>query len=188
MSFLKRLSFNLSYYRHPAWDTGTVPPEVGTYIQSHPAGAALDLGCGTGTSSIALAQAGWQVTGVDFARRAIRIARHQAALAGVSVDWRVQDVLHLRGIHGPFDLVLDIGCFHNLNTVECVDYLHNLEPLLAPGGTWLMYGFFRPDARPGPGLRPEDLEIAALHLKLVRRQDGVDRKDRPSAWFWFEKL
>jgi 2-polyprenyl-3-methyl-5-hydroxy-6-metoxy-1,4-benzoquinol methylase len=187
MNLLKRLSFDLSYYRQPVWDTGIIPPEVDAFIRSRPSGSALDLGCGTGTASIALAQAGWRVTGVDFASRAIALARRKAARAGVKVDWKIQDVLHLRGISGPFDLVLDIGCFHGLSTVECVDYLHNLEPLLAPAGIWLMYGFFRPDARPGPGLRPEDLEIAALHLHLARRQDGVDRKDRPSAWFWFEK-
>ena len=36
-----------------------------------PAGPALDLGCGTGDSSIYLVQHGWKVTGVDFVPKAL---------------------------------------------------------------------------------------------------------------------
>lgn len=187
MSVFKRLTFSLWYFRRPPWDHGIVPPEVEAYVSTHPAGRALDLGCGSGTSSIALAQAGWHVTGVDFAPRAIRLARYKAGKAGVMVDFRTMDVLHLRGLSGPFDLALDIGCFHSLGITQRVDYLHRLDSLLAPGGTWMMYGFFKPDASPGPGLQVADIELAELHLRLDQRRDGLDRKTRPSAWFWFTK-
>jgi SAM-dependent methyltransferase len=189
MNLLKRLSFELAYYRRPPWDTGIVPPEVKEFIADHPPGQALDLGCGTGTSSLALAKAGWQVTGIDFAPRAIAIARQRARRENLPVDFRVGDVTHppVSLLAIPHTLVLDIGCFHSLQTTERLDYLHNLDRLLALGGTWLMYAFLKPDARPGPGLRPADLEIAALHLTLIRRKDGLDRKARPSAWFWYEK-
>ena len=40
-------------------------------------GRALDLGCGTGTDSIYLAQHGWDVTGVDMVPRALDIARRK---------------------------------------------------------------------------------------------------------------
>ncbi|HZD55845.1 MAG TPA: class I SAM-dependent methyltransferase, partial [Anaerolineales bacterium] len=71
MKILRRIFFNLWYYREPPWDTGISPPELLAFIESHPAGQALDLGCGTGTNVITLARNGWQVTGVDFAPRAI---------------------------------------------------------------------------------------------------------------------
>jgi SAM-dependent methyltransferase len=212
---MRRLSFNLWYLRRPPWDSGIVPPEVVDFIHTHPLSRALDLGCGTGTSSLALAKAGWQVTGVDFVPRAIRIARAKAKAAGVSVDFRVGDVTRLMrpstapstpalpapaqvqvagGARegqtaplGAYDLVLDIGCFHGLSSQQKRIYLAQLPDLLTPSGTWLMYGFFKLDETPGPGLFPGDLEIAALHLTLVRRQDGVDKKGRASAWFWFQK-
>ena len=44
-------------------------------------GRALDLGCGTGTNSIYLAQHGWETTGVDFVPRAIGIAKRKAEAA-----------------------------------------------------------------------------------------------------------
>lgn len=185
MNILRRLTFYLWYLRRPPWDSDIVPPEVEDFVRDNPPGRALDLGCGTGTSSLALARSGWMVTGVDFVRRAIHIARQKAKRAGLTIDFRVADVLHLPIIPDPFSLVLDIGCFHGLSPSGKELYLHQLDRLLAPGGTWLLYGFFKTDESPGPGLIPADLE--SIPLNLTKRQDGVDRKARPSAWLWFKK-
>ncbi len=186
MNVFRRLVFDLWYLRRPPWDSGIVPPEVDDFIREHPPGRALDLGCGTGTSSLALARAGWTVTGVDFARRAITIAKKKAHTANLTIDFRVADVLHLPLLPDPFSLVLDIGCFHGLSPSGKAAYLNQLEYLLAPGGTWLLYGFFKPSDGPGPGLMDADLEN--IPLKLIKRQDGIDRKTRPSAWLWFKKV
>ncbi len=113
-AFFRRMSFNLWYFRRPPWDTGITPPELMAFVASRPSGRALDLGCGTGTNAITLAQYGWQVTGIDFAMKAIRLARRKAIKASVVIDFHVGDVTRLEGITGLFDLVLDIGCFHSL--------------------------------------------------------------------------
>ena len=187
MDLFRRLSFMLWYYRRPPWESGKVPPEVKDFIQNHPAGRALDLGCGSGTSSIALAQAGWETTGVDFVPRAIRQAKQKARMAGVEVDFRLADVTRLGDFPHRNDLVLDIGCFHGLSPAGKSAYLKQLERLLVPGGTWLLYGFFKPRETVGPGLVLEDVEHAEHRLRLLQRQDGQDRGDRPSAWFWFQR-
>ena len=72
----RRLAFNIWYFRKPPWDSGISPPELLEFIRTRPAGKAIDLGCGTGTNVITLAKAGWQVTGVDFALRAIHMAKN----------------------------------------------------------------------------------------------------------------
>jgi SAM-dependent methyltransferase len=187
MNFLRRLTFDLWYIGHPPWDAGIVPPEVEAFIREHPPGRALDLGCGTGTSSLALARAGWKVSGVDFAPRAIHIAKEKASVPNLSVDFHVAEVTRLPPFLCtiPYDLVVDVGCFHGLSAVGKAAYLTQLDPLLASGGTWLLYGFFKPEVGPGPGLIPADLEN--IHLKLIKRQDGMERNVRPSAWFWFQK-
>ncbi|MBU2609435.1 MAG: class I SAM-dependent methyltransferase [Chloroflexi bacterium] len=198
MNLLKRLIFNLWYFRRAPWDSGIVPPELVDFIQTHPAGRALDLGCGTGTSTLALAQAGWQVTGVDFAPRAIQTAKRKLALskvegtknANAGVDFLVADVTRLPSslFSTPYDLVLDIGCFHGLSKGQRAAYLDNLERLLAPGGYWLLYGFFKsgPDAS-GPRLAASEPDAFAARFPLQWRKDGYDKKKRPSVWLLFQK-
>ena len=183
-----RLRFILRYLRRPRWDSGITPPELYEYIQSHPPGRAIDLGCGTGTNVRTLAQRGWQVTGVDFVPRAISLAKHKLKEENLPADLRVGDVTDLRDIRGPFDLALDIGCFHGVDDKPA--YLRELDRLLAPGGDWLMYGFFKPDPlQPGPGLAAPDLDLThALGFSLLSRIDGFDKRERPSAWFLFQKI
>lgn len=189
MSLKNRFAYALMYLLpgRPPWDTGISPPELISFIRNHPPGKALDLGCGTGTNALTLAQHGWQVTGIDFARRAIRSARHKAQKAGLQLDLRVGDVSQPKNIQGPFDLVLDIGCFHSLSAKERADYVRNLERLLAPGGTFLSYVFFRDPAEKGAGLVEEDLQALSERLQLVERQDGTERGVRPSAWLEYRK-
>jgi len=64
-----------------------------------------------------------------------------------------------------------------------------LKRILAPGGYWLLYGFFAPPASPStPGLVAADLERIHAHgFQLLWRKDGQDRQARPSAWFLFQR-
>jgi SAM-dependent methyltransferase len=189
MSFLSRLAFVFWYLRRPPWDSGQTPPELLAFLQNRPAGRVLDLGCGTGTNLIYLAGLGWQAAGVDFVPVAIARARRKAHRAGVSVDFRVGDVTRLEGLSGPFDLALDLGCFHGLGAAERMAYLTQLERLLAPGGTWFLYAFLRlPETPATLGLSAAELEQIATRFVLRSRQDGFDRGARPSAYFVFEKF
>ena len=183
---LRRLFFNLWYLFKPPWDTGVSPPELMEFIGSHPAGRALDLGCGTGTNVITLAQHGWETTGVDFAGRAVRAARRKARQAEVDVDLRVGDVTKEGALAGPYDLVLDMGCFHSLPQEGRRRYAANVERLLAPEGTYMLYVFLKGEGDgPGPGVT--DAELAALPFRLTARQEGDERGRRPSAWLTFGK-
>lgn len=184
---LRRLNFSLWYFFHPPWDSGISPPELLDFLSHHPPGRAIDLGCGTGTNVVTLAQHGWQVTGIDFAPRAIHMARRKSAQAGVHATVAIGDVTKLDGIPGPFDLALDLGCFHGIPSRS--GYLSQLSRLLAPGGYWLLYAMLKSD--PGesrPGITEGDLAlIASSGLVLLGRQDGWDRRNRPSAWFIFQR-
>ena len=185
---LQHLFFQFSYYRKPPWDTGISPPELFEFIESHPPGRAIDLGCGTGTNVITLARAGWDVTGVDFAPRAIHLAKRKIQAANVKGELSVDDATKLNGISGPFDLALDIGCFHSLGGSARLKYLDQLYCILTPDGYWLMYGFFKQDAgQAPPGLEEADIDRISDRLTLVSRRDGIDRGERRSAWFLFRK-
>jgi len=188
MNFIRRLIFNFWYFRNPPWDSGITPPELFEFIQTHAsrAGRAIDLGCGTGTNIITLAKSGWQVTGIDFASRAIQIAKRKLKQQNIKAQLLVGDVTNFK-VDSQFDLALDIGCFHSLENKA--DYLTQLDKILAPSGFWLMYGFFKPAPNPSaPGLVDADLNmISARALTLLSRRDGFDKRERPSAWFLYQK-
>ena len=186
MNFLRRLKFNLWYLRKPAWDSGITPPELFQFIQTHPSGRAIDLGCGTVTNLITLAKTVWQVTGIDFASRAIQVAKKKLKKQNINAQLLVGDVTNFK-VDSQFELVLDIGCFHGVENKA--DYLTQLDKLLAPNGFWLMYGFFKPEAdHSAPGLVDSDLGmIAAQALTLVSLLASCAKKELPSTWLLYQK-
>ena len=144
-NLFRRLLFQYWYFGQPKWDTGISPPELLDFIEKHKPARAIDIGCGTGTNLITLAKAGWQVTGVDFAPRAIRLARRKLKSNSIEADLRVSDATDLKGINGPYEMALDIGCFHSIHEDGKAKYLQQLDRILAQRGFWLMYGFLKSD-------------------------------------------
>ncbi|MGW8225264.1 MAG: class I SAM-dependent methyltransferase [Anaerolineales bacterium] len=187
MSWLRHLYFKFLYFRQPPWDTQISPPELIEFIDHHPPGRALDLGCGTGTNVITLAEHGWQVIGVDYVKSAINRAKYKAVQAGVDVSFILSDVTKLKNVKGVFDLVLDIGCFHSLNKSEKQSYVANLERLTIPGSTYLIYGFLHDYSRNGPGIDEADLLDFQRLFVLAKRVEGTDRGERKSVWLTFER-
>jgi cyclopropane fatty-acyl-phospholipid synthase-like methyltransferase len=189
---LQRLFFNLWYYFHPPWDTGITPPEVVEAVEgpkARPGGRALDLGCGTGTNSLYLARHGWQVVGVDLAATAIRRARRKARDAGLSPDFYAADVTRIDFLDPPFDLALDIGCFHALDAQGWLRYRDQLRRLLIPGARFMLYAF---GPRPGRfiqmGISRDQVQELFEPDFLLRRVEGGEDPTGPSAtWYWWER-
>jgi SAM-dependent methyltransferase len=188
-NIIRRLSFEHWYWlgRTP-WDTGVSPPELLDFIETHEPGRAIDIGCGTGTNVVTLAYAGWQVTGIDFASRAIRRAKRKVVEAGVQAELFVRDARKMYGITGPFDLAFDLGCFHGVLQEGRADYLEELDRILISGGFWLLYAFLKSDAdHAQPGMDEAAIRLLATRFTLLSRRDGFDNRQRTSAWFLFQK-
>lgn len=94
----------------------------------------LDVGCGGGILSEALAGAGAQVTGIDVAPAALAAARAHAAEHGVAVDYREMAVETLAAQEaGAYDLVV---CMELLEHVpEPASVVQSCAQALRPGGT-----------------------------------------------------
>ncbi len=120
------LKFELAYlFRYAPWDRWQGKPlrrlqELLEGPQVPRPGRALDLGCGMGRGSIYLARLGWQVTGIDAVERALKVARLRAERAGVKPEFVHGDITELERApySRPFDLFLDLGCFHILSDDE----------------------------------------------------------------------
>ncbi len=186
----RKIFFVFKYLlKNPPWDTGVTPLEVYQFLEENSPGIALDLGCGTGTNALTIAEYGWKVTGIDFVPQAIRSARRKARQAGLvdRAKFRVGDVLDLSFLEGKQDLVLDIGCFHNFSGIDVERYVRNVLNHLSPGGSLLLYAHKKRDPESSHGVSEEDINMLGKFLTLINRQDGVDGISRPSAWFQFRK-
>ena len=119
------------------------------YVQQATAsgGPVLEMGCGTGRVSLAIAEAGIQTVGVDISPRMVEEADRKAMDAGLSTKATFQagDMLDTRAA-GPFSLVLfPFRSFQSMLTVEDQKQaLANASSHLAQGGM-LALDVFAPD-------------------------------------------
>lgn len=192
-SWFRRAFYEFLYWRgKPRWDTGVTPPEVRDLIevQRLPPGRALDVGCGSGTNVIYLAEHGFQVVGIDFIRRAIDRARERVKAAHLQVELYQANVLGPLNLGRPFDFVLDIGCFHNFDRSGRALYAENLARWTHKGSIFLVYAFY--PATTGPrrfGVSPEALEKTfAKDFKVVASTVDESNTEQDSAWYRLERL
>lgn len=187
MALVQRL-YERAYRRGKTpWDTGIPPPELVEVIEGPRAlepGRALDLGCGTGTNVIYLVQHGWTAVGVDYSSHAIESARRKADwVSGATfVEGDVTRLSEL-GVEGPFDLVLDIGCFHSIVPSRRDAYVREAARVTRPGSQMMIFAF-------GPRLKlpgtrrtrePEIRRRFAGAFEMERVQPG----SHPPGAAWF---
>ena len=119
-------------------------------------GSALDVGCGEGADAIWLAERGWHVTAVDFARTALERGRAHAETLGREVAdrirWVYADVTaELQG--DEFDLIS--AQFMHLPPDQRRALFARLADAVAPGGTLLLVGHDFSDVAAGAPRPPE---------------------------------
>ena len=115
MAMMKLFYENMYRYFKTPWDLGARSELVALVDSGRiQPGRALDLGCGTGANAIYLAQHGFEVTGVDFAKAAIEKARTRAQESRVQVNFIVDDLTNLRHVPETFDFLLDYGVLDDL--------------------------------------------------------------------------
>lgn len=150
------------------WDTPWPSPELPGALALLPdRGRAVDLGCGSGSDAILLAQRGLDVVGVDLSATAVALAKVKARSAVVNVEWVVGDVLHLPMQDSTVDLATDRGCLHYLEDAARKRYADELARVLRPAGLVLVRGMSAPEryktAVTGTALRavfaPPDFDI-----------------------------
>ncbi len=143
-----------TYYDRP------LGPELEEVIHYLPKRAkVLDLGCGMGRASIALAERDCRVTAVDSSIVAIERLRAEAGRRGLSLDILNMDVRDLK-LEGSYDLIIAHGIFQFLSREEWTVLLGSVQGHTGPGGTNLVAVFT--DRVPLP------LEIAKIVKGLFR--------------------
>lgn len=165
---------------HLAFYTGLVTP--GTH-------SLLDLGCGTGSITLAMAArmpAAARVTGVDLSPEMIRIARDRAP----AHDWLVGDIC-APPVSGHFDLI--VVCFHTLQVLTDPADLDRcfaaVAGLLAPGGRFA-FDIYRPNlgwlaaVPPGPHVARQFRDATGRLIDVVESEARYDPATRVLSGLW----
>lgn len=160
---------------HGLLDTEVRAAWLALLLQHLPAPPAriLDLGCGTGTLTVLLAEQGYRVDGIDFSPEMIRLAEIKVAgLVGVTLI--LADAGDPPVEQAAYDVVL---CRHLLWAMpEPGTALRNWAQLLTPDGTLLLIeGRWSNDA----GLPAE--EVVAL-VRATSRAAELTRLTDPVYW------
>jgi 2-polyprenyl-3-methyl-5-hydroxy-6-metoxy-1,4-benzoquinol methylase len=153
-------------------------PDLDRRLRSAPPPRVLDLGCGLGASSVALARAYPRATvlGVDLDTASVADARVAAAEAGVAdrVSFVVGDAAQLSQ-EAPFDLITIFEALHDMG--DPVGALRTARDRLADGGSVLVADERVADTFTAPGDATERLMYgwSILHcLPATLAEDPVE--------------
>jgi SAM-dependent methyltransferase len=178
------------------WDTGEPEPLLVEFVSSgrvQPA-RAMEIGAGTGTNSIWLAESGFEVLGIDIAPRAVERANANLNGRGLGCRFATLDFLAAPGdgpsgfaLGGRFQFVFDRGCFHVFDEVEeRAHFATQVARALAPGGLWLsLIGSTEgPPRDVGPPRRSAREVVLAVEpaLEIVELRSVEFRAHEVKAW------
>lgn len=133
----------------------------------------LDIGCGTGSLSLVLAELGYTVTGIDLSPEMIAHAKAKAQAANYTITFHVMDAAFPELAPQQFDAIV---CRHLLWTLPNIDQvLQRWFQLLKPNGRLLLIeGFWHTHA----GLHPQQildaLPASAVDVSVQPLSDQAD--------------
>jgi len=139
------------------WDRGAPNPQLQAWQSQGVLQPCRILvpGCGSGYEVAALAAAGFEVTGLDYAPPAVERTKERLAAAGLRAEVIEADALSWHP-EKPFAAVYEQTCLCALYPDAWRDYSDQLHGWLAPGGRLfaLFVQFQRPGALEGAILGP----------------------------------
>ena len=103
------------------------------FADIRPGDVVLDVACGTGVVAVTAARRGATVTGLDLTPPLLDVARDNAQLAGVDVDWHEGDAESLPFPADSFDVV--VSQFGHMFAPQPHVALGEMLRVLKPGGT-----------------------------------------------------
>jgi len=174
------------------WDSGKPDLHLQRVLDDYSIkpGKGLDIGCGTGTNVIWLAEQGFEMTGLDLSPTAVTAAEAKVAAAGVDCRLIAADFLVEEIPGAPFDFVYDRGCFHTFgDDVDRARFASRVAALLTPEGWWhgLIGSTDGPPRDSGPPRRTAAEIVAAVepHFEILELRSTVfDQGDHRDARAW----
>lgn len=172
------------------WDTGQPEPLLVEFVTSGVVtpSPTLEIGAGTGTNAIWMAERGFDVLGVDVSPLAVERAHAKIEGRALRCRFAAWDFLAAPPPDGPFQFVFDRGCFHVFDEPdERQRFAAQVAAALAPGGLWLsLIGSTEgPPREVGPPRRSAREVTLAIEpvLEIVEMRSAEFRDHNANAWF-----
>ena len=98
----------------------------------------LEIGCGTGTSTVALAEQGARVTAVDLDEPSLYVAEERLRVFGCDVDLQPLNATEVssRFAGRRFDFIVFVASIEHMLHGERIEAMHSTWEMLEPGGLW----------------------------------------------------
>ena len=132
----------LAYDNSIDWDSrlSREMPFLQSVMAESSSSRVLDMACGSGRHSVALASLGCQVVAFDASERMITAARNHARDSKVEVEFQIADMQSFSSVvEGLFDVVLCLG--NSLALLPNIEVLHNVveavHSVLSPSGSFI---------------------------------------------------
>src|SRR3954451_18280568 len=142
-----------------------------------PGSRVIDLACGRGRHSLAAAERGARVVGIDTDPVKLAAAAQQAKAKGLTIEWQELD---LAGAGPPLGVLDAVLVFNYLDRAN----MPRILQLVAPGGLLIMETFLEAQREAGWGptsrghlLRSGELSRLAAPLKVVHGREVVETVD-----------
>lgn len=96
----------------------------------------LEIGCGTGASTVALSEQGATVTGVDIEEESIAVAKARCEVYGIKADFNIGNAVDvLASIEpGKFSMIIFFACLEHMTHEERLTSIRNAWIALPPQG------------------------------------------------------
>lgn len=126
---------NSHLYKRIESDRRTVVPWIDNAITLQDK-RILEIGCGTGSSTVALAEQGAIVTGIDVDEGAISVARDRSIAYSVNAEFRVLNANEIAPTFGAnaFDIIIFFACLEHMTITERLTSLRDSWEMLSAKG------------------------------------------------------
>ena len=145
-------------------------------LGAQPPARILDVPCGGGRHSLALAELGYTMTGVDISSDFLAVARSQSAGKGVEITWEQREMRDLPW-RAEFDGAYSLGnSFGYLDDEGNVEFLKSVAAALKPGARFVLESSYIAEVL-FPILQERGWHpIGNIHMLSQRRYDAVESR------------
>ena len=94
----------------------------------------LEVGCGTGSSSITMAEQGAEVTGIDVDSSSLEVAKLRTNLLDLKIEFLQFSGTEINKLNQCFDIVMYYATLEHMTVEERIESLQQAYSLLSEGG------------------------------------------------------